>query len=64
MKYVPTVFLLLSVVLGLVAIYNKFVGQDGWLLGFAAQSWWRVSLTFAVWAIASKIVCPFSKADE
>jgi hypothetical protein len=64
MKHVPWIFLMISVLLCFVAVYSKFAGQDAWLLGYAPQSWWRVSLLVAVWAIASKIVCPFSKADE
>jgi hypothetical protein len=64
MKNVSCVLLLISILLFLVAVYNKFAGQDGWLLGYSAQAWWRCSMAFAVWAIASKLVCPFSKSCE
>ena len=64
MKHVSWILLLISMLLCLVAVYSKLAGQDGWLLGYAPQSWWRCSMLLAVWAIASKIVCPFSKADE
>ena len=64
MKHVSGILLVISILLFLVAVYNKFAGQEGWLLGYSAQGWWRCSMAFAVWAIASKLVCPFSKADE
>jgi succinate dehydrogenase hydrophobic anchor subunit len=64
MKHVSLVILLLSAILFLVATYSKFAGHDGWILGFAPQSWWRVSLWLAVFAIGAKMVCPFTKSHE
>ena len=64
MKHVSWVILLLSAIILLVAVYSKFAGQESWVLGFAPQSWWRVSLWLAVFAIGSKMVCPFTKAGE
>jgi hypothetical protein len=64
MKHMPWLLLLISMLLCLVAVYSKFVGHDGWILGIAAQSWWRVSLLVAVWAIASKFVCPWVASEE
>jgi len=64
MRHVSWILVLISVLLGLVAIYGKFAGQDGWILGYAPQSWWRVSLLVAVWGIAHRFVCPFSSAKE
>ena len=63
MKHMPWILVLISMLLGLVAAYSKFAGYEGWILGFAPQSWWRVSLLVAVWGIASKLVCPFSNAE-
>ena len=64
MKHVPMVLVLISILICLVAVISKFAGQDGWILGFAPQSWWRVSMLVAVWAIASKLVCPISNAEQ
>jgi hypothetical protein len=64
MKHVSSILLLISMLLFLVAVYNKLVGQEGWILGYAAQGWWRCSMAFAVWAIAAKLVTPTCKAAE
>ena len=64
MKHVPWIFLLVSVLLFFAGAYSKLAGRESWLLGYTASTWWRVSMSFAVWAIAAKIVCPFSKSDE
>jgi hypothetical protein len=53
--------MLLSAIIFLVAVWSKFAGQDGWILGFAPQSWWRVSLWMAVFAIAHRMTCLFIK---
>jgi hypothetical protein len=64
MKHLPWLLFLISVLLCLIAVINKFIGHDSWILGFAPQSWWRVSLLVAVWAIASRFVCPWAEAKE
>jgi hypothetical protein len=64
MKHVSWIVLLLSLLCFLVAVYNKFAGQDGWILGYVAQSWWRVAMYLAVFAIASRIACPWIESGK
>ncbi len=64
MKHVSWIILLLSAIVFLVAVYSKFAGHDGWMLGFAPQSWWRLSLWLAVFAIASKMTCPWLESSK
>jgi succinate dehydrogenase hydrophobic anchor subunit len=63
MKHVSWIIMLLSAIVFLVAVYSKFAGHDSWILGFAPQSWWRLSLWLAVFAIAHKMTCPFIKNE-
>ena len=52
----------ISVIFFLIGIYSKFVGPQGSPFGFAAIAWWRGSLSFAVYAIALKMVHGNGKA--
>ena len=38
------------------SVYSKFMGPDGFLLGFFPVAWWRASTGLAILAIGLKLI--------
>jgi len=45
-----------SILLLLIGVYSKFVGQDSWVMGFQPVAWWRASMAAVMYAMALALI--------
>lgn len=56
MKIACWILWALAALLLLISVYSKFMGPEGFVLGFFPVAWWRASTGVAVLAIGLKII--------
>jgi len=45
-----------SVLLLLIGVYSKFVGQGSWVMDFPPVAWWRASMAAVIYSIALALI--------
>ena len=56
MKNVCWALFCFSVLLLLIGVYSKFVGQDSWVMDFPPVAWWRASMAAVIYSIALALI--------